>query len=264
MKKLTVLLFAYVAFMFICSSASADSLEFNVSIGVPAYSQTLDDNGHVTSITYSVPIEIQTFLSYFYIGQTAELATVAKGTNAISFTLQNVEAPMKDDTLSKVSTSFTSSDAPVESSGDFLLSEQTVRHFTLTVTLLNPSMPNTFYRLSLRQIRVAHLGMSPRINFELLSPGYFHTEYRFINGTTTNIQKAIDNDLLQVSSCPAGIRIYPEKDAMVEIYSINGQKVLTTNVRGGEAQIFSSLTPGVYIVKSFIEGYTVTKKAVVN
>ncbi|MBP6908791.1 MAG: T9SS type A sorting domain-containing protein [Candidatus Pacebacteria bacterium] len=84
------------------------------------------------------------------------------------------------------------------------------------------------------------------------------------NEFATAVTEITSDDLLQVSSCPAGIRIYPEKDAIVEIYSIAGQKVLTTNLRGGEAHIFSSLTPGMYIVKSLIEGYTVTKKALVN
>ena len=84
------------------------------------------------------------------------------------------------------------------------------------------------------------------------------------NEFATAVTEITSDDLLQVSSCPAGIRIYPEKDAIVEIYSITGQKVLTTNLRGGEAHIFSSLTPGVYIVKSFIEGYTVAKKSIVN
>jgi hypothetical protein len=84
------------------------------------------------------------------------------------------------------------------------------------------------------------------------------------NEFATAVTEITSDDLLQVSSCPAGIRIYPEKDAIVEIYSITGQKVLTTNLNGGEAHIFSSLTPGMYIVKSSIEGYTVTKKALVN
>jgi hypothetical protein len=84
------------------------------------------------------------------------------------------------------------------------------------------------------------------------------------NEFATSITEITSDDLLQVSSCPTGIRVYSEKDAVIEIYSITGQKILVANVNGGEAQIFSSLTPGVYIVKSFIEGYTVTKKAMVN
>ena len=84
------------------------------------------------------------------------------------------------------------------------------------------------------------------------------------NEFATAVTEITADDLLQISSCPAGVRIFAEKDAVVEIYSITGQKVLVANVNGGEAQIFSSLTPGLYIVKSFIEGYTVTKKAMVN
>jgi len=83
-------------------------------------------------------------------------------------------------------------------------------------------------------------------------------------GVATGVGGSLFNEPFQISSCPAGIRMYSEKDAIVEIYSIAGQKVLTTNLRGGEAHIFSSLTPGMYIVKSLIEGYTVTKKALVN
>ncbi len=263
MKKLTVLLMASVALLF-TQSAYAEPLQLQVSMGIETVTPSLNTNGEATTVTIKIPIQIRTFLSYGELGNTAQFTSVAGGGNGIAFILKNSTSGVVDDTSSIVSMAFTSNDAPISSNGRFVLSEGTIRNFILTVVILKPSHPNSFYAVQLKQLRIFREIENSWINIDLLSQENFRTDFCFINGTApTDIVKITSDDLLQVSSCPAGIRVYPEKDAVVEIFSITGEKILTTNLNGGEAQIFSFL-PGVYIVKSSTEGFTITKKAMVN
>jgi hypothetical protein len=151
-------------------------------MGSSTTNQTLD-NGSVVAVTYTIPLTVTSCGSGTqYIGQTAQQADIATGMNAFGFVFQNSTAPAVSVTNNIAATILSSSDAVIEGNA-YRLDDGTTKHFTLTVTLLTPSSPNSFYRVALKQIRTftnPSLTVG-EINTNLTPVQNYQTGFQFIN-----------------------------------------------------------------------------------
>lgn len=155
----------------------------NVVMGNTTNSSTVDSNGNVTAVTYTIPLNITSCGNTIYLGQSAHLALTASSSNAFAYAYNVSTDPTTPNIYSPSSSVFTSFDAPVEGTA-YRIDEGATRHFTLTITLITPSIPNSSYRVQLRQIRTfnsSSMFYSGAVNTDLLPPSSYQTPYVFIN-----------------------------------------------------------------------------------
>lgn len=168
-------------------SATGETMTFrstgvNTVMGTPSYNRTTDTSGNVTSVTYTVPVSVTSFGNTLYVGQSAQLATSASGSNAFALAFQTSAAPTTDEVTSSASIAVSSSDAVIESNG-FRLDDGSTKHFTITVTLNTPTTSAANYRVQLKQIQTFTNAAlySGAASSSLLPVEQFRTDYQFIN-----------------------------------------------------------------------------------
>ncbi len=255
MKKL----FLISALMFI---GIANAATLVTVLGTPTYKNTNDVNGDAVAVTYTIPIQVTSSGGDLYLGQTAQLASTATGTNAFAFVFRISSDPNVNNVVLPATVSLTSTDAVMEKNA-YRIEDGATKNFILTVVLSSVKL-NASYRVCLRQIRFfTEADLTNGTNLTLVPDGDFCTDYRLINHSL-KIDNIHQKNEIEVSVCPSGIRIYSEKDAVVEVYSITGAKLFSGNCDTKEAQIFSLHTPGMYIVLLSVEGKKITKKVWIN
>jgi peptidoglycan hydrolase-like protein with peptidoglycan-binding domain len=154
----------------------------NTVMGTPSYNRTTDTSGNVTSVTYTIPVSVTSFGNTLYVGQSAQLATSASGSNAFALAFQTSAAPTTDEVISSASIAVSSSNATIESNG-FRVDDGSTKNFTITVTLNTPATTAANYRVQLKQIQTftnaaLYSGAS---SSSLLPVEQFRTDYQFIN-----------------------------------------------------------------------------------
>lgn len=167
-------------------SATGETMTFrstgvNTVMGTPSYNRTTDQNGAVTSVTYSIPVSVTSFGNTLYVGQSAQLATSASASNAFALAFQTSAAPTTDEVTSSTSIALSSSDAVIESNG-FRLDDGSTKHFTITVTLNTPTTAPGNYRVQLKKIQTFTNAAlySGATSSDLLPAEQFRTDYQFI------------------------------------------------------------------------------------
>lgn len=158
------------------------SIGVNTVMGTPSYSRVTDQNGLVTSVTYTVPVSVTSFGNTLYVGQSAQLATTTSGSNAFALAFQTSAAPTTDETTSSASIALSSSDATIES-GAFRIDDGSTKRFSITVTLNTPTTTAANYRVQLKQIQTftnAAL-FSGASSSSLLPVESYRTDYQYIN-----------------------------------------------------------------------------------
>lgn len=153
----------------------------NAVMGSTTYDRTTDQNGLVTSVTYTIPVTVTSFGNTLYLGQSAQLAATATASNAFALVFQTSAAPTSSDTTSTTSIAISSSDAVIETNG-YRLDDGTAKHFTISVTLTTPTSTNSNYRVALKMIRTfTDAGLTTGTNSSLLPIESYQTGYQFIN-----------------------------------------------------------------------------------
>lgn len=150
-----------------------------VTMGTPNYNRTIDSNGNITSVTYSIPLSVQSCVNTVYLGQAAQYGSTTTASRSVSFVFNNSFAPLVDDVVSSAAWALTSSDALIEGNA-FRLDAGTTKHFTLTVTLLSPSIPNSSYRVHLKQLK-SFTNAALTVQNSLLDLTQYKTDYQLIN-----------------------------------------------------------------------------------
>ena len=149
------------------------------TMDTPSYSHTTGSNGDITSATYSIPLNITACNNTVYLGQAAQYGSTTTASRSVSFVFNNSFAPLVDDVVSSAAWTLTSSDALIEGNA-FRLDAGTTKHFTLTVTLLSPSIPNSSYRVHLKQLK-SFTNAALTIQNSLLDLTQYKTDYQLIN-----------------------------------------------------------------------------------
>jgi hypothetical protein len=154
----------------------------NTVMGTPSYNRTTDTSGNVTSVTYTIPVSVTSFGNTLYVGQSAQLATSASGSNAFALAFQTSAAPTTDEVISSASIAVSSSNATIESNG-FRVDDGSTKNFTITVTLNTPATTAANYRVQLKQIQTFTNAAlySGAASSNLLPVEQFRTDYQFIN-----------------------------------------------------------------------------------
>ena len=136
-----------------------------------------NDGSGVTSVTYTMVLDVTAFGRDSYIGNSAQLAVNASGTNAIAYVFENSNSPSVPDVTSIAVSNFASN------VGDYSIEEGQTNRFTLTSFLQTPSIPNNSYRLASKEIRVfANSALTTgALNISLLPPDSFRTNFVYIN-----------------------------------------------------------------------------------
>jgi hypothetical protein len=146
------------------------------------YTNTVDQNGNVTSSTYNIPVTVTSFGNTLYTAQSAVLGATVTGSNAFAVAFQNSAAPTVDDVAASATITLSSTDAVVQS-GSFRLDDGQPKHFTLSVRLNTPTSANASYRVSVKQAKTwttADLGTGSSVS-DLIPVEQFRTDYKFIN-----------------------------------------------------------------------------------
>lgn len=169
-------------------SATGETMTFrstgvNTVMGTPSYNRTTDQNGLVTSVTYTIPVAVTSFGNTLYVGQSAQLATSVSGSNAFALAFQQSGAPTTDEVTSSASIALSSSDAVIESNG-FRLDDGSTKHFVVEVTLNTPTTTAANYRVQLKQAQTFTNAAlySGATSSSLLPAEQFRTDFKFING----------------------------------------------------------------------------------
>lgn len=245
MKKIITL----IAMAIFCSATIASAQNVTVVMGQTKNYLTQNSSGVVTSVLYEIPISITANGSTPYIGQTINLANVASGTHAFAFVFQKSNQAIVDDVVSGASISLNSSDATIEVNG-YRLDDGQTKHFTLLINLTNPSTSHTAFRVQINQLRLfTEASLINGVNVDLQPSENFRTDFVFIDGSNTSI----------ASLSPKGIRLFSQKDAIVEIFTITGQKVMVIRLKGNE-EILPDLPSGMYLMTFLIEGKLTAEK----
>lgn len=237
--------------------------QVDVVMGVPSCTNTSNSSGDITSVIYEIPIEITGHSYTFYLGQISKLGFTADADHALAFVFQKSNRALVSDVTSGATYVLTSSDAVIEDNG-YRLDDGVTKHFTLLIRLTNPSTPNTFFRVQLKQIRIfTESTLINGMNINLSPEENFRTNWMFINdGEVTGIHSPISDNPIRISKSTGGnVRIYVEKDAIIEIYSITGSRVIVKALKSHE-EFFPNLTNGTYILQSFIDGQELRLKIV--
>ncbi|MBP6908658.1 MAG: T9SS type A sorting domain-containing protein [Candidatus Pacebacteria bacterium] len=263
MKKIITL----IAIAIFCSATTAKAQTPNVDVVFLSSSATTITNqtGGITSVVYKFTFVVTNNGNTSYLGQTIKLGTVATGTNGIAFVIQKSNSVIVDDTTFYTTTSLTSTDATVEGNG-YRLDEGSSKHFTVMMYVTNPLTQDILIRAQMKQIRLfAEPALINGTNIDLEPSEYFRTGFIYLNGSTTGISNKLGNGIdVQISSCPTGVRIFSEKNASAEIYTITSQKVGTFSVLAGQ-EFFPSLPNGMYIIRLSTGGnYVITQRVVMT
>lgn len=151
-------------------------------MGTPSYDRTTNTNGEVTSVKYYIPLSVMPSGSTVYVGQTAQLATMVSGSNALALVFRQSGAPTVDDVASIASITLSSFDAPIENNA-FRIDGGTVKHFTITVILTTPATLNTSYVVVLKQFQTfTNTSLTTgRTIYNLLPVEQYVTLSQFIN-----------------------------------------------------------------------------------
>lgn len=154
----------------------------NVVMGAPSYTNTVDTNGAVTSVTYNIPVTVTAFGQTLYMGQSAQLAASASASNAFALVFQTSGAPTTSDVTSSATLAISTSDATTESNG-WRLDSGTAKHFTISAVLTTPATTNSLYRVALKQIKTfTDSGLGAGAATQSLVPAQsFQTDYKLIN-----------------------------------------------------------------------------------
>jgi peptidoglycan hydrolase-like protein with peptidoglycan-binding domain len=155
----------------------------NTVMGATSTSKTTDTNGNVTSVTYTIPVAVTAFGQTLYMGQTAQVATSMTSTNAFAVVFENSSAPTTSVVTSMTnSITLSSVDADIESNG-FRLDSGTTKNFVIKVTLTDPAVYNSSYRVRVAQIQTWTNGALTTGNSisNLLPQVDYRTGYELIN-----------------------------------------------------------------------------------
>ncbi len=154
----------------------------NVTMGSASYARTTDQNGAVTSVTYTIPVSVSSFGNTLYMSQNAQLATSVSGSNAFALAFQQSGAATTDEVISSASIALSSSNATIES-GAFRIDDGSTKNFTITVTLNTPATTNANYRVQLKQAQTfTNAALYTGATSSTLLPAeQFRTDYQFIN-----------------------------------------------------------------------------------
>jgi hypothetical protein len=125
----------------------------NVVMGTTSISKTEDQNGNITSVTYTIPVAVTAFGDTLYMGQTAQVNTSMTSTNAFAAVFENASAPTTGVSSSMTnSVTLSTSNASIETNG-YRLDSGATRNFTVTVNLTDPAVYNASYRVRLDKIQ---------------------------------------------------------------------------------------------------------------
>ncbi len=151
-------------------------------MGSASYARTTDQNGAVTSVTYTIPVSVSSFGNTLYMSQNAQLATSVSGSNAFALAFQQSGAATTDEVISSASIALSSSNATIES-GAFRIDDGSTKNFTITVTLNTPATTNANYRVQLKQAQTfTNAALYTGATSSTLLPAeQFRTDYQFIN-----------------------------------------------------------------------------------
>jgi len=154
----------------------------NTVVGSSSVSTTTDQNGNITSVTYTIPVSVTAFGDTLYMGQTGQLASTATASNAFALVFENSSAPTVAVTSSMTnSITLSSSNASIESNG-FRLDSGSTKNFTITVNLTDPAVYSSSYRVRLDEIRTfTEAGLVTGTNNDLLPQANFRTGFQLIN-----------------------------------------------------------------------------------
>jgi hypothetical protein len=154
----------------------------NVVKGTTTSTKTTDNNGKITSVTYTIPVSVTAFGDTLYVGQTAQLASTATASNAFALVFENSSAPTVAVTSSMTnSITLASSNASIETNG-FRLDSGATKNFTITVNLTDPAVYSSSYRVRLAQIRTfTEAGLVTATNNDLLPETDFRTGFELID-----------------------------------------------------------------------------------
>lgn len=154
----------------------------NTVLGSTSISHTEDQNGNITSVTYTIPVAVTAFGDTLYLGQTGQLASTATASNAFALVFENSSAPTSAVTSSMTnSITLSSSNASIESNG-YRLDSGSTKNFTITVNLTDPAVYSSSYRVRLDEIRTfTEAGLVTGTNNDLLPQASFRTGFQLIN-----------------------------------------------------------------------------------
>lgn len=167
-------------------SAQGNTLTFrstgvNAVMGTPSYDKTVDTNGNITQVIYTIPVTVTSFGNTLYMGQTAQLSATATASNAFALVFQNSSAPTTSDVAASGSYTLSTTDATIDTNG-YRLDDGQAKHFTIEVTLTTPTTANNSYRVALKQLKTftdAGLGLGGSAQ-TLLPVEQFQTAYKLI------------------------------------------------------------------------------------
>lgn len=157
-----------------------------VTMGTPTIIPTVNaggpNSGQVIQLKYIIPLAVSSIGATKYVGQSAQLAVTPTGTNAFAYVFNNAQNPTSPDVSSIASSTLASSNTTIEGNG-YRIDDGTTKHFTLTITLVTPSTPNSNYRVSLQSIRIFTNGLltTGATNVNLLPLSLYQTQFAFIN-----------------------------------------------------------------------------------
>lgn len=169
-------------------SANGETMTFrstgvNTVMGTPSYSNTVDTNGNITSVTYNIPVAVTSFGNTLYVGQSASISnSLSSGSNAFGLVFENATAPTTGrDTSVTASVTLSTSNATIESNG-FRLDDGVTKNFTISVNLTDPYAYNASFRVRLDQIRTfTEGGLVTATSSDLLPEVNFRTDFKLIN-----------------------------------------------------------------------------------
>ncbi len=166
-------------------SAMGETMTFrstgvNTVMGTPTYASTEDQNGNITSRTYTIPVAVTAFGNTLYIGQSAQLATAATASNAFALVVETAALPNTESVSATTSITLSTSDATVESNG-FRLDDGVTKNFTVNVTM-TAATDNTSIRFRLDTIRTfTEAALNTATNSDLLPVTNYRTAFQYIN-----------------------------------------------------------------------------------
>lgn len=242
---------------FVCLSflGKADLPYKNLKMGTPMYSNTTNTSGAVTSITFTIPVEISMTDIARFIPQVLN----NKWESAFSFAFQNASDPYKDIVPQEVTTALSTDATPYLDS--YVLNAWTTFHFTLKITL-NTSPTTAYYRVHLKSMNL--FGSSP-INNSGSGVSYQFdetTDFQLINAkSTTGIETTTEKNFqFYPNPVVSELRIETSLNVSeVRILDLSGKVIFV----GKEKEINVDYLPkGIYSIQIKNEGAILTKRFV--
>lgn len=154
----------------------------NAVMGDASITRDTDQNGNIVQVHYSIPVSVTSFGNTLYLGQSAQLAATATGSNAFALVYEASSAGSTPVVGGTSSITLSSSDSSIDTNG-FRLDDGQTKHFTITVNLIDPATASTSYRVHLDQIRTFTdaLLTAGAANSDLLPIESYRTNYQLIN-----------------------------------------------------------------------------------